>query len=66
MPEFEKDEFNREFEIEEPYETKSGDADYYKMSKSQLMSEIDRALDSEDYKMAKKLTDILNEVYPEK
>lgn len=63
---FEKDEFNREFEIEEPYETKSGDTDYYKMSKSQLMSEIDRALDSEDYKMAKKLTDILNEVYPEK
>lgn len=63
---FEKGEFNREFEIEEPYETKSGDPDYYKMSKSQLMSEIDKALDSEDYKMAKKLTDILNEVYPEK
>lgn len=63
---FEKGEFNRKFEIEEPYETKSGDIDYHKMSKSQLMSEIDRALDSEDYKMVKKLTDILNKVYPEK
>lgn len=64
--EFEKGEFNREFEIEEPYKTNLADVDYRKMSKSQLMSEIDKALDSEDYEMASKLTDILNEVYPEK
>lgn len=63
---FEKGGFNREFEIEEPSKIETKEPDYYKMSKSQLMGEIDSALDSEDYGMAKKLTDILNELYPEK
>jgi hypothetical protein len=61
---FEKGSF--QLEPEENLPVKSVGVDYYSMSKSQLMSEIDSALDSEDYEMAKKLTDILNEVYPEK
>jgi len=61
---FEKGSF--QLEPEENLPVKSVGVDYYSMSNSQLMSEIDSALDSEDYEMAKKLTDILNEVYPEK